>query len=251
MRSPPTASPSARATPGRSVSAATPSGPGSAGWCGRWVSRSTSSSRVRARHRRRPRRRRASADDNPELLLRDPGRWRQLRGRHPARLRAARVSDVVFGSAPSTPTQLASAVCGVRDAMRDAPRALGVTVVKPPPLGPPTSRPWWSFVWAGDDEDAARAALAPVLAADGCRQGSPPGRALWRRRSPICRRRPCHPARRREWPVPTACSPRLPDATVDSPRCGARRPPGVDVRGPVPRRRARGRRSRRDGSRLA
>jgi FAD/FMN-containing dehydrogenase len=50
--------------------------------------------------------------------------------------------------------------------MRDAPRALGVTVVKPPPLGPPTP-PVVSFVWAGADEDAARAALAPVLAAPG------------------------------------------------------------------------------------
>ena len=108
----------------------------------------------------------ASADDNPDLYFAIRGGGGNFGVATRLDLRAARVSDVVFGTAPIDPSQLASAVCGVRDAMRDAPRALGVTVVKPPPLGPPTP-PVVSFVWAGADEDAARAALAPVLAAPG------------------------------------------------------------------------------------
>jgi FAD/FMN-containing dehydrogenase len=108
----------------------------------------------------------ASADENPDLFFAIRGGGGNFGVATRLDLRASRVPDVVFGTAPIDPARLASAVCGVRDAMRSAPRELGVTVVKPPPLGPPMP-PMVSVVWAGGDEDAARAALAPLLAVEG------------------------------------------------------------------------------------
>jgi FAD/FMN-containing dehydrogenase len=76
------------------------------------------------------------------------------------------LTDVVFGTAPIDPAQLASVLRGVRDVMRTTPRQLAVTVIHPPPLGPPLP-PMVAAVWAGGDEAAARQALAPLLAIGG------------------------------------------------------------------------------------
>jgi FAD/FMN-containing dehydrogenase len=56
----------------------------------------------------------------------------------------------------------------LRDTLRDAPRELTVTYMHVPPMDP--SAPPGATItacWIGDDEEAARAALAPLLAVDG------------------------------------------------------------------------------------
>ncbi|MCW3491829.1 FAD-binding oxidoreductase [Microbacterium sp. SSM24] len=57
---------------------------------------------------------------------------------------------------------------GLRDTMQDAPRELTVTYMHVPPMDP--SAPPGATItacWIGDDEEAARAALAPLLALEG------------------------------------------------------------------------------------
>ena len=56
----------------------------------------------------------------------------------------------------------------LREVMRDAPRELTVTFMDVPPMDPNApAGATLTAVWAGDDEDAARAALAPLLRAEG------------------------------------------------------------------------------------
>ena len=56
----------------------------------------------------------------------------------------------------------------VREVMRDAPRELTVTFMDVPAMDPNApAGATLTAVWAGDDEDAARAALAPLLRAEG------------------------------------------------------------------------------------
>ena len=57
------------------------------------------------------------------------------------------------GVGPVDPERLGAAVRGIRDAMREAPRELALTLVKPPPMGPDIP-PMVEVVWAGDDEGA-------------------------------------------------------------------------------------------------
>jgi FAD/FMN-containing dehydrogenase len=61
----------------------------------------------------------------------------------------------------------------LRDTMRSAPRELTVTFAHVPPMDP--SAPPGAAItacWIGDDEEAARAALAPLLAVDGVTETS-------------------------------------------------------------------------------
>ena len=108
----------------------------------------------------------ASHDENPELFFAVRGGGGNFGVATRLDFRATRLATVVSGSASVDPEHLGAAVRGVRDAMREAPRELALTVVKPPPMGPDIP-PMVEVVWAGDDEEAARAALAPVLAVDG------------------------------------------------------------------------------------
>jgi FAD/FMN-containing dehydrogenase len=108
----------------------------------------------------------ASADENPDLFFAIRGGGGNFGVATRLDFRAAPLDGVVFGTAPVDPARLAAVIRGVRDAMRTAPRQLGVTVIHPPPLGPPMP-PMIVIVWAGSDEAAARAALAPLLAFDG------------------------------------------------------------------------------------
>jgi FAD/FMN-containing dehydrogenase len=109
---------------------------------------------------------RAAADENPELFFAVRGGGGNFGIVTRFDFRPAPLGDVVFGSAPVDPDRLVEVVCGVRDAMRQAPRQLGVTVIKPPPFGP-APPPLLEVLWAGDDLDAARAAVAPLLAVAG------------------------------------------------------------------------------------
>jgi FAD/FMN-containing dehydrogenase len=108
----------------------------------------------------------ASADENPDLFFAIRGGGGNFGVATRLDFRAHPVRDVVFGTAAIDPERLGAAIRGVRDAMRGAPRELVVTLVHPPPLGPPMP-PMVAMLWAGDDEAAARAALAPLLATDG------------------------------------------------------------------------------------
>jgi FAD/FMN-containing dehydrogenase len=108
----------------------------------------------------------ASEDENPELFFAVRGGGGNFGVATRLDFRARRVGHVVSGSAPVDPERLGAAIRGVRDAMRCAPHELGVTLVKPPPMGPDAS-PMVIAVWAGDDEGAARSALEPLLASDG------------------------------------------------------------------------------------
>jgi FAD/FMN-containing dehydrogenase len=108
----------------------------------------------------------ASADENPDLFFGIRGGGGNFGIATRLEFRAAQLGSVVFGTAPIDREHLAGAICGIRDAMRSAPRALGVTVVHPPPMGPALP-PMVVMLWAGDEESAARAALGPVLAAEG------------------------------------------------------------------------------------
>jgi FAD/FMN-containing dehydrogenase len=108
----------------------------------------------------------ATEDENPELFFAIRGGGGNFGVATRLDFRADRLGNVVFGTAPVDLGRLADAIRGVRDAMRDAPPELGVTLVKPPPLGP-EQPPMVETLWAGDDEAAARSALAPLLAVDG------------------------------------------------------------------------------------
>ena len=108
----------------------------------------------------------ASADENPDLFFAIRGGGGNFGVATRLDFRAAPLDRVVFGTAPIEADDLVAVVRGVRDAMRAAPRQLGVTVVHPPPMGPPLP-PMVEMLWAGDDEDAARDAVAPLLALDG------------------------------------------------------------------------------------
>ncbi|HEU4331155.1 MAG TPA: FAD-binding oxidoreductase, partial [Lapillicoccus sp.] len=108
----------------------------------------------------------ASADENPDLFFAIRGGGGNFGVATRLDFRAAPLDAVVFGTAPIDPDPLGAAIRGVRDAMREAPRELVVTLVKPPPFGPPMP-PMVTMVWAGGDEAAARSALAPLFAVDG------------------------------------------------------------------------------------
>jgi FAD/FMN-containing dehydrogenase len=108
----------------------------------------------------------ASDDENPELFFAVRGGGGNFGVATRLDFRATRLATVVSGSASVDPERLGAVLRGVRDAMREAPRELQLTLVKPPPMGPDIP-PMVEVVWAGDDEEAARAALAPVLAVDG------------------------------------------------------------------------------------
>ena len=107
-----------------------------------------------------------SADENPDLFFAIRGGGGNFGVATRLDFRAAPLDRVVFGTAPIEADDLVAVIGGVRDAMRAAPRQLGVTVVHPPPMGPPLP-PMVEMLWAGDDEDAARDAVAPLLALDG------------------------------------------------------------------------------------
>ena len=108
----------------------------------------------------------ASDDENPELFFAVRGGGGNFGVATRLDFRPTRLTDVVSGTASVDPERLGVVVRGIRDAMRAAPRELALTLVKPPPLGPDVP-PMIEVVWAGDDEAAARTALAPVLAVDG------------------------------------------------------------------------------------
>ncbi len=110
---------------------------------------------------------RAAADENPELFFALRGGGGNFGVATRFDFRADALANVVFGVAPIAPDRVAEAVCGVRDAMRDAPRQLGVTLLRPPPFGPVPPPAVLELLWAGDDPEAARAAVAPLLAVDG------------------------------------------------------------------------------------
>lgn len=107
----------------------------------------------------------ASDQENPDLFFAIRGGGGNFGVATRLDFRAAKLANVVFGTAQVDGEQLAAAIRGVRDAMRNAPRQLGVTLVKPP-TGPQQT-PILEVVWAGDDEDAARSALAPLFASPG------------------------------------------------------------------------------------
>ncbi len=110
----------------------------------------------------------ASQDENAELFAALRGGGGNFGIATRLDFRATRLRDVVFGTAPVDGDDLPATILGVRDAMRAAPRELVVTLVSLPPIGPgarPT--PMLELLWAGDDEDAARTALATVLASPG------------------------------------------------------------------------------------
>jgi FAD/FMN-containing dehydrogenase len=113
----------------------------------------------------------AAADDNPELFFALRGGGGNFGVATRLDFRPARLGDVVFGAAPVDAARLAEVVCGVRDAMREVPRQLGVTVLKPPPFGPAPPPPVLEMLWAGDDLDAARAAAAPLFGVGGVGDG--------------------------------------------------------------------------------
>lgn len=77
-------------------------------------------------------------------------------------------AGIVSGTIDVEPAQLASAFRGWRDALRTAPEELTTSYLGLPSFGegiPPMSQ--IVFVWAGDDLDAATAAIAPLLALPG------------------------------------------------------------------------------------
>ncbi|GAA1993405.1 FAD-binding oxidoreductase [Microbacterium pumilum] len=86
--------------------------------------------------------------------------------------RAHALSSVVFSTLDVAGD--ARPILGVlRDSMRDAPRELTVTYMHVPPMDP--SAPAGATItacWIGDDESAARAALAPMLALDAVTESS-------------------------------------------------------------------------------
>ncbi|HVD23362.1 MAG TPA: FAD-binding oxidoreductase [Lapillicoccus sp.] len=108
----------------------------------------------------------ASPDENPDLFFGIRGGGGNFGVATRLDFRAAPLDRVLFGTAPVEAGDLVAVIRGVRDAMRAAPRQLGVTVVHPPPMGPALP-PMVEMLWAGDDEDAARDAVAPLLALDG------------------------------------------------------------------------------------
>jgi FAD/FMN-containing dehydrogenase len=81
--------------------------------------------------------------------------------------RAHRLDGVVAATL-SLPADTTPVLRALRDVLRDAPRELTVTFMDVPPMDP--SAPAGATivaVWAGADEGAARAALAPLLATPG------------------------------------------------------------------------------------
>jgi FAD/FMN-containing dehydrogenase len=108
----------------------------------------------------------ASPDENPDLFFAIRGGGGNFGVATRLDFRAAPLDRVLFGTAAVEAGDLVAVIRGVRDAMRTGPRQLGVTVVHPPPMGPALP-PMVEMLWAGDDEDAARDAVAPLLALDG------------------------------------------------------------------------------------
>ncbi|WP_240642385.1 FAD-binding oxidoreductase [Microbacterium sulfonylureivorans] len=81
--------------------------------------------------------------------------------------RAHALSSVVFATL-GVAGDARPVLRALRDTMKDAPRELTVTYMDVPEMDP--SAPGGAAItacWIGDDEDAARAALAPLLALDG------------------------------------------------------------------------------------
>jgi FAD/FMN-containing dehydrogenase len=110
----------------------------------------------------------ASEDENPELFSALRGGGGNFGVATRLDFRATRLGHVVSGTAPVDGDDLPATIVGVREAMRAAPRELVVTLVSLPPMAPGTApAPTLEVVWAGDDEDAARIALDPVLASPG------------------------------------------------------------------------------------
>ena len=108
----------------------------------------------------------ASAEENPDLFFAIRGGGGNFGVATRLDFRALPLDRVVFATAAVEADALVAVIRGVRDAMRTAPRELGVTVMHPPPMGPPLP-PMVEMLWAGDDEDAASDAVAPLLALDG------------------------------------------------------------------------------------
>lgn len=110
----------------------------------------------------------ASPGENPELFFGIRGGGGNFGVVTRIDFRATPLGEVVHGIATIDPDGIAATVRGIRDAMREAPRDLVVTLVKPPPMGPGTPPPaMLQLFWAGPDEQEARAAMAGVLAAPG------------------------------------------------------------------------------------
>jgi FAD/FMN-containing dehydrogenase len=108
----------------------------------------------------------ASAEENPDLFFAIRGGGGNFGVATRLDFRALPLDRVVFATAAVEADALVAVIRGVRDAMRTAPRELAVTVMHPPPMGPPLP-PMVEMLWAGDDEDAASDAMAPLLALDG------------------------------------------------------------------------------------
>lgn len=108
----------------------------------------------------------ASEGENPELFFALRGGGGNFGIATRLDFRAARLPTVVFGMAPIDASDFAATLRALRDAMRQAPRKLALSVVKPPPMGPPVPT-MAQVLWAGEDEEEARAAIAPILAAPG------------------------------------------------------------------------------------
>lgn len=110
----------------------------------------------------------ASAHEQPELFAAVRGGGGNFGVATRLDFRATRLDRVVFGTAPIDGADLAATILGVRDVMRTAPRELGVTLMSMPPMGPDApGGPVLEMLWAGADEEAARAALAPLLGVEG------------------------------------------------------------------------------------
>jgi len=81
--------------------------------------------------------------------------------------RAHALPGVVRVSIEIDGSDLAGTVRTFRDTLRAAPRELNGTLLRTPPMGPDApSRTILELAWAGTDEGAARAAVAPLLALD-------------------------------------------------------------------------------------
>lgn len=109
-----------------------------------------------------------SADRHPDLFWAVRGGGGNFGVATRFDFRATPLAGVVHASVTLAEGSLAGPIRAFRDAMRAAPRELNGSLLRTPAMGPEfPARTMLELAWAGTDEDAARAAFAPLLVLPG------------------------------------------------------------------------------------